>query len=149
MKMAPAFLIYLAYLMLLANVIAQSEALMKGKSAEAVQTELEAAGLEPAAALDLLPHKVFPGNRPSNSIFVDSLTPRRLGSLIALYEHKVFVQGVIWRINSFDQWGVELGKQLAGVILKELKDGADGGDHDASTRGLVEYCRNHAGGDSG
>ncbi len=130
--------------MLLANAIAQSEALLKGKSAEEVQAELEASGLSPAAALDLLPHKVFPGNRPSNSILFDRLTPRRLGALIALYEHKIFVQGVIWRINSFDQWGVELGKQLAGVILAELRDGTKQGDHDDSTRGLVDYCRNHA-----
>ena len=128
---------------LLANFIAQSEALMNGRSAEEARAELEASGLPPAAALDLLPHKVFPGNRPSNSILFDRLTPRRLGALIALYEHKIFVQGIIWRVNSFDQWGVELGKQLADVVLGELTGTIKPADHDGSTRELVKYCRNH------
>ncbi len=128
---------------LLANFIAQSEALMTGRPAEEARAELEASGLPPTAALDLLPHKVFPGNRPSNSILLDRLTPRRLGALIALYEHKIFVQGIIWRVNSFDQWGVELGKQLADVVLGELTGTIEPGDHDGSTRELVKYCRNH------
>jgi len=88
---------------------------------------------------ELLPHKVFPGNSPTNSLLVDRLTPRRLGSLIALYEHKIFVQGVIWNVNSFDQWGVELGKQLAGVILPELQGQLPIGKHDCSTAGLLKY----------
>ena len=129
--------------MLLANCIAQSEALMNGRPAEEARAELEASGLPPAVALDLLPHKVFPGNRPSNTILLDRLTPRRLGALIALYEHKIFVQGTIWRVNSFDQWGVELGKQLAGVILGELTDSGKAAEHDCSTQGLVDYYRNH------
>ncbi len=129
--------------MLLANCIAQSEALMHGRSAEEARAELEASGLSSSVALDLLPHKVFPGNRPSNSLLVDRMTPRRLGALIALYEHRIFVQGAIWRVNSFDQWGVELGKQLAGVILGELTDSGKTAEHDCSTQGLVDYYRNH------
>ena len=124
---------------LLANFFAQTEALMKGRSAAEARLELQDSGLGQQEIEALLPHKVFPGNRPTNSILIDRLTPRRLGSLIALYEHKIFVQGVIWRINSFDQWGVELGKQLAGVILDELTDGAEPQQHDASTSGLIEY----------
>ena len=89
----------------------------------------------------LLPHKVFPGNRPSNTILFDRLDPRTLGSLLALYEHRIFVQGVIWGVNSFDQWGVELGKQLAVRILPELTEGAEGGAHDASTRALIARIR--------
>jgi glucose-6-phosphate isomerase len=84
-----------------------------------------------------VPHKVFPGNRPSNTILLPRLTPRALGALIALYEHKVFVQGTIWNVNSFDQWGVELGKQLAGTILKDLEAGAPGAGQDGSTAGLL------------
>jgi glucose-6-phosphate isomerase len=87
---------------------------------------------------ELLPHKVFPGNRPSNTILMDQLTPATLGALIALYEHKVFVQGAIWDINSFDQWGVELGKQLANRILDDLNAQRASDRHDASTRGLLE-----------
>jgi glucose-6-phosphate isomerase len=89
----------------------------------------------------LLPHKVFAGNKPTNSLLLDRITPRRLGALIALYEHKIFVQGVIWQVNSFDQWGVELGKQLAGVILGELQGEAAATEHDPSTRTLIEICR--------
>ena len=89
----------------------------------------------------LLPHKVFPGNKPTNTLLFDRLTPHTLGMLIALYEHKVFVQGVIWNINSFDQWGVELGKQLAGKILPELRDGSLPPAHDASTAGLIDHFR--------
>jgi glucose-6-phosphate isomerase len=86
----------------------------------------------------LTAHRTFEGNRPSNSILIDRLTPRTLGSLIAMYEHKIFVQGVIWNINSFDQWGVELGKVLASTILPELERGKPG-DHDCSTRGLISH----------
>ncbi|MCP4996823.1 MAG: glucose-6-phosphate isomerase [Gammaproteobacteria bacterium] len=129
------------HLKLIANFLAQSEALMRGKSEEEVRQELKAAGMDPSAVSDLLPHKVFPGNRPSNSIIIDKLTPRRLGSLIAMYEHKIFVQGIIWDINSFDQWGVELGKQLASVLLKELEGTAHPDRHDASTSGLMGWFK--------
>ncbi len=128
---------------LLANFLAQTEALMKGRTRAEAREELEQTGLEAERIVDLLPHKVFPGNRPTNSILIDRLTPRRLGSLIALYEHKIFVQGVIWNINSFDQWGVELGKQLAGVILGELKGEAEPVGHDVSTSSLIDYCKRH------
>jgi len=128
---------------LLANFFAQSEALMKGKDEAEVRSELQTEGLSSVALEQLLPHKVFPGNRPSNSILVQKLTPRSLGQLIALYEHKIFVQGVIWQINSFDQWGVELGKQLARVILPELQAVDDTGGHDASTNGLINHYRQH------
>jgi glucose-6-phosphate isomerase len=128
---------------LMANFLAQTEALMKGRTRDEAREELEHSGLDVERIVDLLPHKVFPGNSPTNSILIDQLTPRRLGSLIALYEHKIFVQGVIWNINSFDQWGVELGKQLAGVILSELKDEAEPAQHDASTAGLIGYCKRH------
>jgi glucose-6-phosphate isomerase len=87
----------------------------------------------------LVPHRTFPGNRPTNSILVDSVTPRTLGALIALYEHRIFTQGVVWGINSFDQWGVELGKQLASVILEEIQAGKVTADHDASTRTTLGY----------
>ncbi|MFV3074338.1 glucose-6-phosphate isomerase [Niveispirillum fermenti] len=122
--------------MLLSNTLAQTEALMRGKNEAEVRAELEREGRSGAALEALLPHKVFAGNRPTNTILVDQLDPCRLGMLIALYEHKVFVQGVIWNINSFDQWGVELGKQLAKVILPEL-EGQGTKPHDASTVGLV------------
>jgi glucose-6-phosphate isomerase len=89
---------------------------------------------------ELLPHKQFPGNSPTNTILLDKLTPERLGSLIALYEHKIFVQGIIWNLNSFDQWGVELGKQLAGVILPELQEDHSESEHDSSTASLIDYC---------
>ena len=87
----------------------------------------------------LIPHRVFPGNRPSNTIIMNKLDPRSLGALIALYEHKVFVQGAIWNINSFDQWGVELGKQLAGGVLEDLRAGKAGEGHDPSTARLIQY----------
>lgn len=105
------------------------------------RAELEAQGLSGAALEALLPHKVFPGNRPTNSILYRKLTPRTLGSLIALYEHKIFVQGIIWGINSYDQWGVELGKQLARAILPELAAPGPVSGHDASTCGLINYCK--------
>ncbi len=133
---------------LMSNCLAQTEALMKGKTEQEAQIELEASGLSAQQIAELLPHKLFPGNSPTNTLLVDRLTPRRLGSLIALYEHKIFVQGVIWNVNSFDQWGVELGKQLAGVILPELLGDLPPGEHDGSTSALVEYCRRlRSGGD--
>ena len=122
---------------LLSNFFAQTEALMNGKSAEQAAAELRKEGKSEEEIQRLLPHKVFDGNRPTNSILFRSLTPRVLGSLVALYEHKIFVQGVIWNIFSFDQWGVELGKQLAGRILPELRDDAPVTGHDASTNGLI------------
>ncbi len=122
---------------LLANFFAQTEALMNGKTAETVKAELEQQGLEEETIQKILPYKVFEGNRPSNSILVKQITPRVLGSLIALYEHKIFVQGVIWNIYSFDQWGVELGKVLAKKILPELADKAPVDGHDSSTNGLI------------
>ena len=124
---------------LLSNFFAQTEALMRGKTADEVRAELRAAGLQGAALERLVPHKVFRGNRPTNSIVYRKLTPRTLGRLIAMYEHKIFVQGVIWNINSFDQWGVELGKQLAAAILPELRAGKPVTAHDASTNGLINH----------
>ncbi|MCX8049443.1 MAG: glucose-6-phosphate isomerase [Methylohalobius sp.] len=126
--------------MLLANCLAQAEALMKGKSEDEVRTELAFLELPKDHLESLVAAKTFPGNRPSNLFLVKKLTPKTLGSLIAFYEHKVFVQGTIWNINSFDQMGVELGKQLAGEILPALQDG-EIGQHDASTRALIEFCR--------
>ncbi|TCS85469.1 glucose-6-phosphate isomerase [Anseongella ginsenosidimutans] len=122
---------------LLANFFAQSEALMNGKTAEEVRDELEKAGKAAGEIVRLLPFKVFEGNRPSNSILVKEITPYTLGSLIAFYEHKIFVQGLIWNIYSFDQWGVELGKQLAGKILPELQGPDPVNSHDSSTNGLI------------
>ena len=126
---------------LLANLLAQTEALMVGKTEAEARAELTRAGMDEARIAALLPHKVFPGNRPSTTILFDRLDPRTLGSLLALYEHRIFVQGVIWGVNSFDQWGVELGKQLAARILPELSPGAPIGEHDASTRALIERVR--------
>ncbi|MCB9282198.1 MAG: glucose-6-phosphate isomerase [Lewinellaceae bacterium] len=122
---------------LLSNFFAQTEALMKGKTAEEAGKELADAGMSKEAIEKLLPFKVFTGNRPTNSILVKKMDPRTLGSLIALYEHKIFTQGVIWNIFSFDQWGVELGKQLANKILPELQSEATVTNHDASTNGLI------------
>ncbi len=122
---------------LLANFFAQTEALMKGKTEEEVVAELESQGKSPGEMEYLTPFKVFNGNKPTNSILFKQLTPRTLGSLIALYEHKIFVQGVIWNILSFDQWGVELGKQLAKKILPELDGEEYVNSHDASTNGLI------------
>ena len=126
---------------MLANYLAQSEALMMGKTSGAARAELEHQGFESEALEQLLPYKVFPGNRPSNSILYRRLTPKTLGALIALYEHKVFVQGALWNINSFDQYGVELGKQLCKTILPELQGKQPLGEHDSSTLGLIAYCR--------
>jgi glucose-6-phosphate isomerase len=128
---------------LLSNFFAQTEALMKGKTAEEVRAELKGSKLSAEEVEKLVPHKVFTGNRPTNSILVQKITPRTLGSLIALYEHKIFTQGIIWNINSFDQWGVELGKQLAKAILPELKGPEPVSSHDASTNGLINYYKSH------
>ncbi len=129
---------------LFSNFVAQTEALMRGKSTEEACAELRAEGLSGQALEALLPHKVFPGNRPSNAILYPRLTPHVLGMLVALYEHKIFVQGIIWNINSYDQWGVELGKQLAQVIQKEIDTGNIQKGHDASTRGLLDFYRQQA-----
>jgi glucose-6-phosphate isomerase len=128
---------------LLANCFAQTEALMVGKTASEARAELAAQGLHGEELEALLQHKVFPGNRPTNTLLFDKLDPHTLGMLIALYEHKVFVQGVVWNINSFDQWGVELGKQLAGKILPELCGSAAVSQHDASTGGLIGCFHQH------
>jgi glucose-6-phosphate isomerase len=122
---------------LLSNFFAQTEALMKGKTKQEVVEELRRAGVSDEEMMRLVPFRVFKGNRPTNSILVKKITPRTLGSLIAMYEHKIFAQGVIWNIFSFDQWGVELGKQLANKILPELKDEGESASHDASTNGLI------------
>jgi glucose-6-phosphate isomerase len=128
---------------LLANCLAQTEALMRGKTTDEARAELVAQGLSGDALESLLPHKVFQGNKPTNTILFEQLDAATLGSLIALYEHKVFAQSVIWHINPFDQWGVELGKQLAGKILPELR-GEGTGQHDASTLGLIGYVLKNA-----
>lgn len=125
---------------LIANFLAQSEALMKGKTADEVRAEFAAAG-NPTPSDLLVAAKTFMGNKPSNSFLYPELTPQMLGSLIALYEHKIFTQGVIWGINSFDQWGVELGKQLAKAIEPELKGSAMVTSHDSSTNGLINYYK--------
>ncbi|RJX65228.1 glucose-6-phosphate isomerase [Vibrio sinensis] len=122
---------------LMSNFFAQTEALAFGKTAEAVKAEFAQAGKSDAEVAELVPFKVFEGNRPTNSILVKQITPRTLGNLIAMYEHKIFTQGVIWNIFSFDQWGVELGKQLANQILPELADSAEITSHDSSTNGLI------------
>jgi glucose-6-phosphate isomerase len=130
---------------LLAHGVAQAEALMTGKTPDEVRAELKADGITGSDAKALLPHKVFPGNRPSNLILMEELTPYTLGALIALYEHKVFVQGAVWRINSFDQWGVELGKQLAKRTLADLQSepGSPIIGHDASTNAALSWLREH------
>ena len=129
---------------LLSNFFAQTEALMKGKTEAEVRAELQKEGLSGDALEALVPHKVFTGNRPTNSIFFKKLTPYVLGSLIAMYEHKIFVQGMVWNINSFDQWGVELGKQLAKKILLELKATGPVAGHDSSTNGLINWYKSNS-----
>lgn len=124
--------------MLMSNFFAQTEALAFGKSAEKVRKEMG-----DKATDALVQHRTFPGNRPTNSILVKELTPYTLGQLIALYEHKIFVQGIIWNINSYDQWGVELGKQLANIILPELESAGEVTSHDSSTNGVINYFKNH------
>jgi glucose-6-phosphate isomerase len=126
---------------LLSNFFAQTEALMKGKTRDEAEAELKKEGKTPEQIAKLLPFKVFEGNKPTNSILFKKLTPYTLGSLIALYEHKVFVQGVIWNVFSFDQWGVELGKQLANNILPELKTDEAVSSHDASTNQLINLYK--------
>jgi glucose-6-phosphate isomerase len=128
---------------LLSNFFAQTEALLNGKTLAEAQSELVKAGLSDEEVDFLAPHKVFDGNKPSNSILVKKIDPRILGSLIAMYEHKIFVQGIIWNINSYDQWGVELGKQLASKILPELEKGEANPEielnHDSSTNALIRW----------
>tara|TARA_B100000963_G_C22583259_1_gene651867 strand:+ start:34 stop:1680 length:1647 start_codon:yes stop_codon:yes gene_type:complete len=126
---------------LLSNFFAQTEALMKGKTREKAKKELESEGLSDLELEALLPHKIFEGNKPTNSIFVKKLTPGVLGSLIAMYEHKIYTQSVIWNVNAFDQWGVELGKQLAKVILPELSNMDKVESHDSSTNGLIQFYK--------
>ena len=126
---------------LLSNFFAQPEALMKGKNSAEARAELEGAGISGEALEALLPHKVFEGNRPTNSLLLQKITPFNLGALIALYEQKIFVQGIVWNINSYDQWGVELGKQLAKAILPELAGDAEVSGHDASTNGLINHYK--------
>jgi glucose-6-phosphate isomerase len=129
------------HLQLLSHFFAQTEAMLNGKTEKEVISELTAAGLSEAAIKRITPFKVFTGNKPTNSILVKQITPHTLGKLIALYEHKIFVQGVIWNVFSFDQWGVELGKQLAGKILPELAGETPTQAHDASTLGLMQTCK--------
>ncbi len=126
---------------LLSNYFAQTEALMNGKTLDEVQSELKKSGKTEEEIKELAPFKVFSGNRPTNSILLKLITPHSLGSLIAMYEHKIFVQGVIWNIFSFDQWGVELGKQLASKIQPELKDDEKVSSHDSSTNGLINQYK--------
>ena len=127
--------------LLLSNFFAQTEALMNGKTAEEVTGEMLQQGKSEDEIERLLPYRIFPGNRPTNSILLKRITPRTLGSLIAMYEHKIFVQGVIWNIFSFDQWGVELGKQLANKILPELRSDDTVNSHDSSTNGLINQYK--------
>lgn len=126
---------------LMANYFAQAEAMMNGVTAEQVRNDLSAKGKSEAEIEMLIPHKIHKGNRPTNSLMMQKISPRSLGSLIALYEHKIFVQGIIWQICSFDQWGVELGKVLANAIEPELAEGAPVGEHDSSTTGLIELYK--------
>ena len=126
---------------LMSNFFAQTEALMNGKNEEEAAAELEKAGLSNEAISKLLPYKVFSGNRPTNSFLIKKITPFSLGQLIAMYEHKIFVQGIIWNIFSFDQWGVELGKQLANKILPELRTDERIASHDSSTNGLINIFK--------
>ena len=128
---------------MISNVIAQGEALMIGRSTEETTQVLADSGVDATIAQQRLPHMVFAGNHPSNTLFIDKITPRRLGMLLALYEHKIFVQGVLWNINSYDQWGVELGKQLAKKVLGQLHAPTDVGDHDGSTNRLINHYRQH------
>jgi glucose-6-phosphate isomerase len=125
------------HLKLMSNFFAQTEALMKGKTAEEAEEELKKSGKSNEEIKKLKPYKIFDGNRPTNSILLRKITPRALGSLIAMYEHKIFTQGIIWNIYSFDQWGVELGKHLASAILPELKGDEEVRTHDSSTNGLI------------
>ena len=127
---------------LMSNFFAQTEALMNGKTEEEVEAELIKQGKNSEEIARLTPYRIFTGNRPTNSFLIKKITPFTLGQLIALYEHKIFVQGVIWNIFSFDQWGVELGKQLANNILPELKNNEKVSSHDSSTNGLINAYKN-------
>lgn len=127
--------------LLVANCLAQTEALMRGKTEDEAREELTAQGLSAAAIDALAPHKVFPGNRPSTTIMYRKLGPRTLGMLLALYEHRVFTMGAVWQINSFDQWGVELGKQLANAIVKDLASPSAAPAHDSSTNQLIKLAQ--------
>jgi len=133
---------YAHHKILLANFFAQTQALMLGKTIDEARVELTKQGLQGAALEALLPHKTFEGNRPTTSIMFDKLTPNTLGKLIALYEHKIFVQGIIWDINSFDQWGVEYGKQIAQQILPQLTNDEVVSNYDSSTNGLINHTKN-------
>jgi len=135
---------YTHHKILLANFLAQTQSLMLGKPPAQARAELEKQGMSGEALENLLPHKVFEGNRPSTSIMFDKLTPNTLGKLIALYEHKIFVQGFIWNINSYDQWGVEYGKQIAQEILPLLTNNEQINNFDSSTNGLINYTKAHA-----
>lgn len=124
---------------LMANFLAQTRALMLGKTEKEARQQLEKDGVSEDKIHEVLPHKIFEGNKPSNSIMFEKLDPRTMGAILAMYEHKVFVQGIIWNINSFDQWGVELGKQLAGEISGGLSPGNKNRSYDSSTNGLMDY----------
>lgn len=126
---------------LISNIFAQTKALMQGKNTKEIKAELEAQNLPHDTVMMLMPHRVFAGNRPTNTLVFDQLNPNTLGKLIALYEHKIFVQGVIWNINSFDQWGVEFGKQIAQRILPQLESQELVTEHDASTNGLINHYK--------
>ena len=126
---------------LASNFLAQTEALMKGRTMEKTREQLLEANIELHKLEKRLPHMIFGGNQPSNSIVIKKLTPRALGSLLAMYEHKIFVQGIIWNLNSYDQWGVELGKKLAKNILEEIETNHDLFEHDSSTKGLLDWFR--------
>ena len=125
---------------LMANFFAQTEALMNGKTGDEVREELAKSGISEAEIEKILPFKIFEGNKPTNTILIDQLTPKSLGALIALYEHKIFVQGVVWNIFSYDQWGVELGKQLAKNVLADLEN-SEIGNHDSSTLALIKFFK--------
>jgi glucose-6-phosphate isomerase len=128
---------------LLANFFAQTEALAAGRTAAEVEKQMRTEHLDPPRIAQLLPHRLSPGNRPTTSILLPELDPRALGALIAFYEHKTFVQSIIWNVNAFDQWGVELGKQLAGRLLPELEGGEPVASHDVSTNGLINHYKKH------
>ncbi len=126
---------------LMANVFAQTEALMKGRTHDEAIHEMQQQGLSHEQIMQLLPYRIFPGNRPTNTLLFQTLDPKTLGSLVAMYEHKIFVQGIIWNINSFDQWGVELGKKLAKEIIDELQDDRPVTSHDSSTNNLINHYK--------
>ena len=126
---------------LFANCLSQSQALMLGKTREEAEAELRAKGLPEDEVQRLAPHKVVPGNRPSNTLVVERISPRRLGALIAMYEHKVYVQSVLWGINAFDQWGVELGKELGKAVYSRLTGQEETQAEDNSTQGLIDFFR--------